>query len=229
MLNSSTQKFDFNSWLFQLIPRIESDFKILDLGSGTGAQTKWFLDKIGENGHVCALDASAESLGLIPSKNNLDKYVLDFNNFRELENTLFGKKFDIINSTYAIYYCDEPLELISLLRSNYLNKNGSIVIAGPTWDHDLFALITNKFGDNAKVRKTIDFMETELTPYLRSLSGSYELHYLNNLSSFASVEDAQNFIKSTSYGAEIDPGEIKILLETLDSFKFRKTSLAAIF
>jgi SAM-dependent methyltransferase len=228
-LNSLSQKFDFNSWLFGLMPKIQNDHKILDIGCGNGTQTNWFLTRIEPKGKVLAIDASAESLNKIPSSNKLAKYVLDFDKLSELEAILEGEKFDLINSTYSLYYSQDPVKLITLLRDKYLNENGKFVISGPTWEHGLFSLITGKFGDANNVRKTIDFMDSVLTPYLKSLLGPYELHYLNNLSKFESVSEAAAFIQSTTYGSEINPEQIKEFLESLSSLNFRKTSMVAIF
>ena len=228
-LNSTTQEYNFRSWLFNLMPEIGEDFNILDLGCGTGAQTKHFLELVGVKGSVCALDASEDSINLIAEDPRLKKYVADFDNITSLKEILSGRQFDLINSTYALYYSENPIGLIEFLRANYLSPRGKMVITGPTWSHELYRLISNEFGENPDVTLTINFMESLLTPFLRETVGPYELHYLNNTSKFNSVEEATVFINSTTYGAGINPNSLREFLESLTTLSFRKTSLAAIF
>jgi ubiquinone/menaquinone biosynthesis C-methylase UbiE len=228
-LNSTTQEYNFSTWLYNLMPEIGEDFNILDLGCGTGTQTKHFLELVGGKGSVCALDASEDSINSITADPRLKKHVANFDNLPELKKILSGSQFDLINSTYAIYYSEDPLGLIEFLRANYLSSKGRMVITGPTWSHELYRLISNEFGENPDVTLTINFMESLLTPFLRETTGPYELHYLNNISKFSSVEEATVFIKSTTYGAGINPISLRKFLESLKTLSFRKTSLAAIF
>ena len=228
-VNTNTQKYDFSEWLFKLFPDVNKSYNILDLGCGTGMQTSFFLDKVGSTGSVCAIDASAQSITRIPDNKKLKKFALDFNNMEELEKVLTPNHYNIINSAYAIYYANKPLELIKALQNKFLSNNGKIIISGPTWPHDLYTLIVNQFGENLDITNTINFMEKTLTPYLQNIFGTYELHYLNNKTQFNSNEEVVAFIKSTTYGAHIDVKELELYIKSLKNLEFRKTSIAAIF
>lgn len=228
-LNKKTQKFDFSEWLFSIFPKIKKNFHVLDLGCGTGKQTSFFLDKVDSSGSVCAIDASVESINSIPNDKRLIKFAIDFNNLDELGKVLNVNNYQIINSTYAIYYANNPLQLINTMKDRFLADQGKMIISGPTWPHDLYTLVIKEFGENLEITKTINFMENALTPYLKTKVDSYELHFLNNLTVFNSTEDAVSFIKNTTYGSHISVTDLELFVNSLKNLEFRKTSVTAIF
>jgi|688.fasta_scaffold208087_2 SAM-dependent methyltransferase len=228
-VNSATQKIDFSGWLFSVLPKFKTTSNILDLGCGTGKQTEYFLKNLSDKGSVKAIDASQESLNKIPHDERLEKFAIDFDDFSEIEKTLGNGKFDLINSTYAIYYSKDPMSLISFLKSNYLSESGKFVIAGPTWEHELFTEITENFGENLTVKKTIDFMESELRPMVRNSQEIFAFNYLINLTEFNSVDEALLFMKNTTYGSQIDDKNLRKFFQTRNSLKFRKSSVVITF
>jgi ubiquinone/menaquinone biosynthesis C-methylase UbiE len=228
-LNSTTQKINFNKWLFKNMPKIEPQYKILDLGCGTGNQTKYFLKELGNQGRVIAIDASKDSLNLINEDFRLTKYEEDFDNLEKLKETLGNIKFDIINATYSIYYSKHPISLIKFLKENYLKKSGKFIIAGPTWKHQLFSEISSCFGEDVAIRKTIDFMESVLVPNLKDTFGTFSLNYLINISEFKTPEEASLFVKNTIYGSNLQEDHLKKFFEGKDSLNFIKSSMIAIF
>jgi SAM-dependent methyltransferase len=228
-LNSTTQKIDFSSWLFGVLPKFRNTSNILDLGCGSGNQTEYFLKNLNDKGSVKAIDASQESLNKIAYDERLEKFAIDFDDFNEIEKALGNDKFDLINSTYAIYYSKDPLGLISFLKNNYLSESGKFVIAGPTWEHELFTEITENFGENLTVKKTIDFMESELKPMVRNSLEIFSLNYLINLTEFNSVDEALLFMKNTTYGSHINDKNLKKFFQTRNSLKFKKSSIAICF
>ena len=228
-LNKKTQKFDFSEWLFNIFPKINKNFNILDLGCGTGKQTSFFLDKVDSSGSVCAIDASIESINSIPNDERLRKFAIDFNNIDELGKVLNINNYQIINSTYAIYYANNPLQLIKTMKERFLADQGKMIISGPTWPHDLYTLVIKEFGENSEITKTINFMENALTPFLKTLLGSYELHFLNNSTVFKSADEAVTFVKNTTYGSHINIGDLELFINSLKNLEFRKTNVTAIF
>ena len=227
--NAKSQSINFSEWLFAKMPDFLESSRILDLGCGTGLQTNFFLSQINSVGGVVAVDASQESLNSIPDDKKLTRFAADFNNFQGMGTLLGGKKFDIINSTYAIYYCERPIEFIEFMREYFLAPEGKFVITGPTWVHELYSLIVGEFGENTEITKTINFMESTLLPYVRSNYQTCDLHILNNTSVFESIGEVSQFLSNTSYAARIDSLELIKFLESKKVLEFKKTSLMAIF
>jgi len=134
-----------------------------------------------------------------------------------------------INCTYAIYYSIDPIALIKRLRENHLADRGKIYIAGPTWPHELYTLVTNQFGEDTKVTKTIDFMGTELQLYLKNEVSMFETHQLNNVSEFEDFSELASFVLNTTYGSNINKFDLVKFLSAQGQLQFKKTSALSIF
>lgn len=227
--NKKTQKIDFTDWLFSKFNLNANLNEILDLGCGTGSQTEYFLRALGNSCNVLSIDASTESIRALPDHKKLDKHCVNFDDTRTLDEVLGGKKFDLINCAYAIYYSIDPIALIKRLMENHLAESGKIYIAGPTWPHELYTLVTKQFGENTKVTKTINFMGTELQLFLKNGVTMFETHQLNNVSEFHDFKELASFVLNTTYGASINKVDLVEFLSVQGQLQFKKTSLLSIF
>lgn len=227
--NKKNQKIDFTNWLFSKFNLNNNLNQILDLGCGTGIQTDYFLRTLGTSCQVLSIDASEESINALPHHKNLDKYCFNFDDIEKLDQVLDNKKFDLINCTYAIYYSIDPIALIKRLRENHLADRGKIYIAGPTWPHELYTLVTNQFGEDTKITKTIDFMYTELQLYLKNEVSMFETHQLNNVSEFEDFSELASFVLNTTYGSNINKFDLVKFLSAQGQLQFKKTSALSIF
>lgn len=227
--NKKTQKINFTNWLFSKYNLNNNLNQILDLGCGTGSQTDYFLRTLGNSCQVLSIDASEESISALPYHKNLDKFCVNFDDTEKLDQVLDGKKFDLINCTYAIYYSIDPIALIKRLTHNHLAESGKIYIAGPTWPHELYTLVTNQFGEDTKITKTINFMGTELQLYLKKEVSMFETHQLNNVSEFKDFSELASFVLNTTYGSKISKVDLVNFLGAQGQLQFKKTSLLSIF
>ena len=55
--NSASQQVDLATWIFERV-HVKPGEKVLELCCGTGGQTLTMLERVGDNGHVTALDIS---------------------------------------------------------------------------------------------------------------------------------------------------------------------------
>lgn len=117
---NSNSEFNFDQWIIDQLP-LKDNIRILDIGCGTGR----YLDKIKNSFNSIFID--------VVDKNPIDLkfvdnfYLSDFDKF-ELTNS-----YDIIMSSYALYYSDNFLNLILKL----ISKSDFIFICGPGQDTNI--------------------------------------------------------------------------------------------
>ena len=135
--NDQAQDLDFIGWIFDNINISEGD-KILELCCGTGAQTLEFLQQVGEEGKVVAVDVSAESLNKLEAKVDADtktRLTTIEADMMEIGSALAAAgldetRFDTIFCAYGLYYADEPISVLEMM-SESLAVGGSLVVVGP--------------------------------------------------------------------------------------------------
>lgn len=135
--NDQAQELDFIGWIFSHIDISEGD-TILELCCGTGAQTLEFLERVGEEGKVVAVDVSAESLDTLEAKVDADtesRLTTIEADMMDIGSALAAAglnkaRFDIIFCAYGLYYADEPLSVLETV-SESLAVGGSIIVVGP--------------------------------------------------------------------------------------------------
>lgn len=135
--NEQAQELDFIGWIFDHLD-INAGERVLELCCGTGSQTVEFLDRVGEEGHVVAVDVSAESLEALEDRVEDDKQprlTTIEADVMEIESALVEAgydetMFDIVFCAYGLYYPDEPLTVLENA-SKFLAPEGSITIVGP--------------------------------------------------------------------------------------------------
>jgi SAM-dependent methyltransferase len=148
--NTSAQQTDFNAWIFERIP-VKSGQHILELCCGTGAQTQYYLKRVGKKGCVVALDISRDSLNTIESKisdaerlrltlieSDLDMFDQSFATRGIQEHS-----FDILFCSYGLYYSKDAGSVLARAKT-WLKPTGSLVIVGPYGPNNepLFRLLT---------------------------------------------------------------------------------------
>jgi len=65
--NACSQEIDLATWIFERA-QVRPGDQVLELCCGTGGQTLPLLDRVGDNGHVVALDVSTTALQTLASK-----------------------------------------------------------------------------------------------------------------------------------------------------------------
>ena len=65
--NSASQEIDLATWIFERV-QVRPGDRVLELCSGTGGQTLALLNRVGESGHVVALDISRKALDTLAGK-----------------------------------------------------------------------------------------------------------------------------------------------------------------
>ena len=101
--NASSQQVDLATWIFDRV-RVQPGDQVLELCCGTGGQTLAMLDRVGERGHVTALDTLAAKAGSKGSR--LTCLEASLETFPSALSEVDGPRsgFDLVFCAYGLYY-----------------------------------------------------------------------------------------------------------------------------
>ena len=131
-LNAAGALQSLEDWVLSIIPP-EAGVHILDLGCGTGKLIFPYCDKILPGGTVLGLDISPESIAEVRAiatrsgVGNVEATTGELDNVVEL---LQDRRFDLIVSSYAIYYATDCSGLLGNL-AGLLADGGQVFVCGP--------------------------------------------------------------------------------------------------
>jgi malonyl-CoA O-methyltransferase len=100
-------------------PKFGRNYKILDIGCGTGTLTKQ-IAKIYTNAEITAIDISKNMINI--ARNNLETYNVGYL-CADIENVKLGEKFDIIISSATLQWIDCLEDTLSSI-VGYMKENG---------------------------------------------------------------------------------------------------------
>lgn len=134
--NVASQEIDLATWIFESV-QVQSGFRVLELCCGTGGQTLPLLERVGEAGHVLAVDISTTALNTLATKaaalrNRFTTVEASLDSFSPAlrEAGFLQGGFDLIFCAYGLYYAADAWQVLNEARG-WLNPKGSIVVVGP--------------------------------------------------------------------------------------------------
>ncbi len=204
-INEQNSRIRLPDWLFRKL-KISAAEKILDVGCGTGYQSLRFLETVGSKGRVCATDISQESVSqLIKASKDcpyLETKVGDMVDLKNmLQNNFSISKFDLAHSSYALYYANDHIEVLSAMKDS-LAENGRLAVFGPHSPHGMVEFIRNFCDIPAAVDESLYFGPNVLEPYFRENFWEVEIHFFQNELKINSVEDFMSLYRATTYFKE---------------------------
>jgi ubiquinone/menaquinone biosynthesis C-methylase UbiE len=131
-INAAGAKYDLEEWILQLLPPLRG-LHVLDLGCGTGKQVFRLAPLVTDAGSILGIDISPDAVAAVQQRAVAES--LHFVSARQhglddcLEH-LADNRFDLIVSSYAIYYAQDLAGLLKGLRS-LLNDGGTLFVCGP--------------------------------------------------------------------------------------------------
>jgi ubiquinone/menaquinone biosynthesis C-methylase UbiE len=225
--NTASQEIDLATWIFERIAVRPGD-RVLELCCGTGGQTLPMLDRVGDSGHVVALDISRKALDTLNSKTggkNHERLTLvesGMDNFSPLlrEMQLEPGSFDLVFCAYGLYYSVDAQRTLSEARS-WLGTDGRIVIVGPFGPNNspLFELVRASGAAIAEpvVFSSEHFMLETVLPWAARNFASTSVHTMVNPVRWATPERVLNYWQNTTfYDAEKRPAFEQLLREHFD-------------
>lgn len=209
-INKKLGSKDLTPWLFDRYKINKNDF-ILEIGCGRGHHVLIESKIVGKKGKIVATDISSKSLNLIKKKNNIIKKLISMEKLPQYLKKL-NMKFDKIISSYAIYYCKNPILLIKKC-TPFLKKKGHFFITSPSYPHTLIEFASKTGSLPTEAKRHINFGEKKLKPFLRNYKK--KIYNFKNILKFKKKEDLLTFYRSTIFYNK--NSEEKIL------YKFRKS------
>lgn len=131
-LNAAGAKHDLEEWILTLLPPLRG-LHVLDLGCGTGKQVFRLAPLVTDAGSILGIDISPDAVAAVRQRAVAEG--LRFVAARQLGlddclEHLADNRFDLIVSSYAIYYAQDLAGLLQGLRS-LLNDGGTLFVCGP--------------------------------------------------------------------------------------------------
>jgi len=228
-LNAANARENLEEWMAAQIP-MEQPRRILDLGCGRGKQLTFFA-KRWPAASLLGIDASPQAVAEVRAAalrqhlNNIEAQESDFSNCLD---KLRGEKFDLVMSTYAIYYAKDVVSFVRLI-AGYLNPRGMCFVVGYAdgSNQELFALVNAVRGG---ALRSDDFLSPS---QIQSIASGYQRVQTSRLSNEIRFENASNAMdwwrNSNTYCGEIDAeitSEIGKVISRQGYFALTKNSLA---
>jgi len=224
-INSKYSKNNLIEWQSNKI-KFNKASDVLDLGCGNGAQAKFLINRITQDKTLTCVDLSKKSLGLlkksIKNKNlkiinmNMDDLPLKYND-----------SFDILHSSYALYYSSNPKKLLDHCYK-LLNPNGKFIVTVPCYPHTLVEEIDNIKKIPKNVHESLKFYENFLKKYFENKFSKIKIHNFKNILEINEEKDLIKLYESTTYYDKNNCSElIKIFRHNMNKsgvFKLRKNA-----
>ena len=208
-LNASRARHDLEDWMLKFLPELGRRH-VVDLGCGSGKQIMRFASMVGPDGSILGLDASAQGVEEVRAKAaaagydwvSADQVVLD-----EVPAYLADRRFDLVLSTYAIYYATDFVQLLKDL-GDRMGEGGEIFVSGPGTgtNREVSDIVARLAPDMPHDKVYVaDFIDEAGIAALRSHFRECEIHRLDNAIAFHSADEVMAWWKNhNSYVPEIE-------------------------
>lgn len=230
-LNDRYAKHDLEEWIFSQVNLFDG-MRILDIGCGGGKQLLRLAGALSADSQLLGIDVSEGAVDsvrkLITDRPNIQARQM---NFEDCLVNFSGQKFDLILSTYAIYYAKDMVALIRGLRE-LLSENGCIFVSGPGagTNKEIIELVNALATcDEDRIDPIEHFISDDEINRIRPTYGSVETLMLNNYIAFPDVETVMLWWRShNSYREALDEGVqagIRKIIDRDGAFRLSKPVL----
>jgi len=233
--NEKYSNNNFHKWLFNKFDNI-SYTSVLDVGCGMGKQTFYFNEK-NKSAKVCGFDISDNSIqhisDIIKNKKikNTEVHVGDINHITDTIKKFNIDSFDLIHSSFALYYANNELQS---LRAMYdvLENHGTMIISSPH-GVNTFLNFLSKYQEIPQLSwDCLNFIDDiVLGFYHKNFMNIKTNMFINNLYVDSSDDLIENYRASTFYNKKIENkifNEIKNIISQNGFFHIQKNSKVAI-
>ena len=237
LINMSKAKHDLEEWIIPLLPPLQG-LQVLDLGCGTGKQVFRLAPHVSAEGRILGVDLSPKAVSTVSQRANTENLPWVEAQQMALDDCLHrlsGQHFDLIISSYAIYYSQDVAALLKGLRS-LLTDRGVVFVCGPgkgtnSEIHDIVNSFIPSVSD--QLEPVDDFLDSA---QIREIAGAYSgstVSRLENQILFNTADEVlswwrhhNSFVSSVSAGVD---DFVHAHFETNNIFSLTKNVLGARF
>jgi ubiquinone/menaquinone biosynthesis C-methylase UbiE len=234
-INANSSTNDFQAWLFSKIP-ITPTMRVLEIGCGSGAQSRVFSRLTGAHGAHFAIDKSEESINKIKSElssqKNFTAIAGDMDNLRQIleKNNLFN--IDLVTAIYSLYYSKQPRVVLDVAK-DALSSSGMLAVATPVEPHGMVEFCRSTAGELTKeIDLCLNFAWTFLISYFRENFTDVSVHFFKNTLIINNIDEFLHFYRETTYFSEIDERKIidkfNVMIESQKKLCFDKNGILVI-
>jgi ubiquinone/menaquinone biosynthesis C-methylase UbiE len=235
-VNTAGAAHSLEDWVLAIAPAGPGQ-NVLDLGCGRGKLVFPYARTVLPGGTVLGMDISDEAVAEVnqlAAAEGLDHVRAIMGNLDTIVEALAGQSFDLIVSSYAIYYAADMPALLGDLRG-LLRAGGRVFVCGPGrgTNQEIIDLIGQAVDDPALPPPMTDFLdETALTQAGEAYAAT-EIHRLDNSVRFTSVEDVLGWWRRHNlFMPRADGGVERALREIFErrgEFRLTKNVLGVLF
>ena len=235
-LNAAGALHSLEEWFVNLAP-VRGGAKVLDLGCGTGKLALPYASVVGKSGSVTGTDLAVDSVNKLNARAretgaaHVSAIVLDH---ADAVSHFANERFDLIVSSYAIYYASDTPGLIASLHS-LLEPGGRVFVCGPGegTNREILELSVKAGATDNEAPFPKGFLvptdiERAAKPYARS-----SVHVLPNSVRFVSANELLTWWRSHAIYVPSVDAKVEALVhahfETNPSFNLTKNVLGVMF
>ncbi len=175
--------YNLEDWIFSKFNTMDN-MNILDIGCGWGKQIFALAKRDNFRGKIFGIDMSYSAVNAVNNwakDKGLSNVKAIRGNFDNFEKILENTKFDVILSTYAIYYSKNMKKLIIGLRKN-LNQDGHMFICGPAigTNKEMNQIITSQSEYPLKLKVINDFISAKEITEISAYYSGFKTERLHN-------------------------------------------------
>jgi ubiquinone/menaquinone biosynthesis C-methylase UbiE len=214
--NRRYSTIDFQAWLMRHLD-VRDGMDVLDVGCGNGAQALELLRRVGAKGSVSALDIATTSVESLRAQSagaeNLRAAVADMMELAGVVASTFrGKRYDLAQSTYALYYAADPVRVLDAMRA-VLKPAGRLATCVPNNPHGLHEFLKRFIAVPAAADAVGRFGAEVLEPYFRRHFAEVSVHLLCNVQKIPLASEVMRFWGNTSYYDVAADGIVRAAIE----------------
>ncbi|MBN1555053.1 MAG: methyltransferase domain-containing protein [Phycisphaerae bacterium] len=234
-VNTAARK-SLEDWALSIAPA-GAGMSVLDLGCGTGKLAVPYAQAVGPTGSVLGVDISPESVAELQRKTRrkeLTNLRVRVGNLDEIESILAGETFDLIVSSYAIYYASDMPGLLRALAGR-LTAEGRVFVCGPGegTNHEMDELVRKAAPERNGARPLDDFLSLDQIGFVSQSYAKVEQHRLENAVSFDTARTLLSWWRNHSmHIPQADPAvesAVRSYFETHKAFLLTKNVLGVLF
>jgi ubiquinone/menaquinone biosynthesis C-methylase UbiE len=200
LINASKAKYDMEEWMLGMLPPLHG-LRVLDLGCGIGKQVFRLAPLVSDEGRILGVDLSQDAVRAVNQRaktEELSSVEAQQMALDDCLSNLAGQRFDLIVSSYAIYYSQDIVALLKGLQS-LLTDQGVVFCCGPGRGTNIeIDDIVNNFvhSPSEQLKPIDDFLDSNQIQEIAAANSQFQVSRLENQILFDSADSVLSWWKN---------------------------------